>query len=91
MRTEDVILLLQRVLVLLGSASHTLTKEKKEVSWFRVSPMTIPPPEGKKEKELALFSGGFLEKATKRIEEKKALAMALGSRQSGSLPLPKYQ
>lgn len=87
-KTEDVILLLQRVLVLLGSASHTITQERRRVAWARASPASTstPPEDTDKGKEPTLFRGGFLEKATKRMEEEKALAKVSGGRHSGGAP-----
>ena len=80
---KDVILLLQSTLTLLGSASHTITQERRRVAWSRVNPSIGALPEDTEEsqdkvKETTLFGGGFLERATKRIEEQKALAKVAG-------------
>ena len=90
-KTEDVILLLQRVLVLLGSASHTITRERRRVAWARASPVSTrsPPEDTEKGKEATLFKGDFLEKATKRMEEEKALAKVSGGKHGGGPPPPK--
>ena len=63
---KDMILLLQGALTLLGSASHTITQERRRVAWSRVNPSIGALPEDKGEnpdkvKEITLFSGGFLE------------------------------
>ena len=79
---EDIILLLQRVLVLLGSASYNVTQERRRVALSRVNPAINSLPDDKeeeKDKGKTLFGGGFLEKATKRIEEEKALAKVAGA------------
>ena len=68
---KDMILLLQGALTLLGSASHTITQERRWVAWSQISPSIGALPEDKDEnlnkvKETTLFGGGFLERATKR-------------------------
>jgi len=80
--TEQIVLLIQRVLILLGSASHSITQERQRVAWARVNPASSPPVEDKegKGKEATLFQGGFLEKAMKRMEQEKALAKVVGER-----------
>ena len=87
-KREDVILLLQRVLVLLGSASHSISQERRRVAWSRTNPATntLPDiPEETKGKETRLFGTGFLEKAAKRLEDEKALAKVTGTRQGPPL------
>jgi len=79
----QVTLLIQRVLILLGSASHSITQERQRVAWARVNPSSTPPVDEKEEKKAkgtTLFHGGFLEKATKRMEQEKALAKVAGER-----------
>ena len=82
---KDVILLLQSTLTLLGSASHTITQERRRVALSRINSTIGTLPEDTEEnqekvKETTLFGGGFIEKATKRIEEQKALAKVVGTR-----------
>ena len=88
---KDVILLLQSTLTLLGSASYTITQERRRMAWSRVNPSIGALPEDtevnqEKLKETTLFGGGFLERATKRIEQQKALAKVAGA--SNGLPRP---
>jgi len=93
-KQEDVLLLLQRVLVLLGGASHSITQERRRIAWGRVNPANVLPDdqEESKEKEVTLFGGGFLEKATKRIEKAKELEKVTGSKRGGAPPQKrKYQ
>ena len=83
-KPEDVILLLQRVLVLLGSTSHRISQERRRVAWSRTNPATniLPDiPEETNGKETKLFGTGFLERAAKRLEDEKALAKVTGARQ----------
>ena len=87
--SEQVILLIQRVLILLGSASHSITEERQRVAWARVNPKSTPPGDTQKQNEATLFSGGFLEKATKRMEEEKALAKVSRSTYGSKQPVPK--
>ena len=90
---QDTILLIQRVLVLLSSASHSITQERQKVAWSRINPATVhlltEDAEGEK-KETTLFVGGFLERAAKRLEDEKALAKVTGARHGG-VPPPKRQ
>ena len=73
-KPEDLILLLQRVLVLLGSASHNISQERRRVAWSQTNPATntlSDISEETKGKETTLFGAGFLERVTKRLEEEK--------------------
>jgi len=82
-KPQEIILLVQRVLVLLGSASHSITQERRKVAWSRVNPSTVDllPEDGEEEKkETTLFGGGFLERASKRMEDEKTLAKVTGSK-----------
>ena len=78
---QDTILLIQRVLVLLGSASHSITQERQKVAWSCINPTTVhlltEDTKGER-KETTLFGGGFLERAAKRLEDEKALAKVTG-------------
>ena len=64
---QAVILLVQRVLCLLGSTSHSITQERRKVAWSRINPSTVGLLQEEKEKDATLFRGGFLERATKRM------------------------
>ena len=80
-KREDVLLLVQRILVLLGSVSNSITQERRQISWSRLNPLIKDfylEEEDKGQKGTTLFGGGFLEKATKRVEEDKALAKVTG-------------
>jgi len=90
---EDVLLLLQRVLVQLGGVSHTITQERRRIAWGRVNPANTLPDELEEQKEVTLFGGGFLERATKHIEKAKELQKVTGSgKRSGAPPQKrKYQ
>ena len=44
-----------------------------------------------KEKDITLFGGGFLERATKRLEDEKAIAKVTGARTGGSSSYRKRQ
>ena len=87
-KPEDILLLLQRVLVLLGGASHSITQERRRIAWGRVNPANALPNDSEegKEKEVTLFGGGFLERATKRIEKTKELEKVTGGKRSGGPP-----
>ena len=54
------ILLIQRVLILLGSVSHSITEKCQRVAWARVDPKSSLP--GNKEKDTTFFCGGFWRK-----------------------------
>ena len=84
---HEVILLVQRVLVLLGSAAYSVKQERMKVAWSRINPSTLgllqEDTEEDKE-ENTLFDSGFLERAAKRMEEEKALAKVTGTRPGGN-------
>ena len=84
---HEVILLVQRVLVLLGSAAYSVKQERMKVAWSRINPSTLgllqEDTEEDKE-ENTLFGSGFLERAAKRMEEEKALAKVTGTRPGGN-------
>ena len=75
-KPKVVILLLQRVLVILGIASHNVSQERRSrLVTDQPATNTLPDiSEETKGKEATLFGTGFLEKATKRLEEEKPLA-----------------
>ena len=62
---EDTLLLTQRALVLLGSASHAITVERRKIAWGRINPkMKSLATEDDEKWETKLFGPGFLEKAS---------------------------
>ena len=64
--SEDTLLLIQRALVLLGSASHTITLERRKVAWTRINlKLKSLASEEYSERESNLFGPGFLERAWK--------------------------
>jgi len=66
---EDTLLLLQRALVLLGSASHAITLERRKIAWSRINPkLKALATEEYEKRKTNLFGPGFLEKASKRLE-----------------------
>ena len=92
-KPQEAILLIQRVLVLLGSASHSITKERRKVVWSRINPSTVSLLQEDAEenkKKSTLFGGGFLDRAAKRLEEEKALVKVTGAKPGGNPP-PKHQ
>jgi len=55
--------------VLLSSASHFTTQERRRVAWSRINPSTVSLLQEDMEeskKESTLFGGGFLERAAKK-------------------------
>lgn len=62
---DDVLLLIQRALVLLGSALHSISIERHKILWAKTNPnlRSVGSKEYRK--------GGFLEKASNRLEVKK--------------------
>ena len=57
---QDTILLIQRVLVLLGSASHSITQERQKVAWSCINPTTVyllTEDTESERKETTLFGG----------------------------------
>lgn len=72
---EDILLLTQRALVLLGSTSHAITLERRKVAWSRLNPkLKSLATEEYTERDSNLFGPGFLEKASKRLEAEKAFS-----------------
>lgn len=83
---EDVTLFLQKVMVLLESALHIITQQRRRVAWAHTSQVNNGSPLQNTEdkgKLATIFRDGFLEKATKRMEEEKALGKVSRSRHSG--------
>ena len=72
---EDVLLLIQRALVLLGSASHSISVERRKMVWAKMNPkLRSLGSEEYGERGTDLFGPGFLEKASKRLEVEKTLS-----------------
>ena len=61
LKQEDILLLIQRVLILLGSASQTITQERRRIAWGCVNLANTLPEDAEegKEKQVTLFGGGF--------------------------------
>ena len=67
---EDVLLTLQRALVLLGSASHAISLECRRIAWARLNPkLKTLATESYEKRETNLFGPTFMEKATKHVEQ----------------------
>ena len=66
---EQIALLVQRALVLLGSASHSISLERRKIAWARINPkLKSLASEDYKDRKDKLFGLGFLEKASKKLE-----------------------
>ena len=75
MAPEDVLLLIQRALVLLGSASHSISIERRKLVWAKMNPkLRSLGSEEYGARGTDLFGPGFLEKASKRLEVEKTLS-----------------
>ena len=87
---EDTLLLIQRALVLLGSASHSISLERRKVAWTRLNPrLKSLASEEYDKRESSLFGPGFLEKASKRLEAEKTLARVSDQGRGGGPPAKK--
>ena len=72
--SEEIVLLLQRALVILGSSSHTISLERRRIACTRINPKLKPiASEEFTDRKDQLFGPGFLEKASKKLEADKAL------------------
>ena len=72
---EQILLLIQRALVLLGSTSNAITLEQRKIAWGKINPsLKSLASEDYEKREDQLFGPGFLEKASKKIETQKAPA-----------------
>lgn len=72
---EDVLLLIQRALVLLGSASHSISIERHKLIWAKMNPkLRSLCSEEYGERGTELLGPDFLEKASKRLEVEKFLS-----------------
>lgn len=84
---EDMLLLLQRALVLLGSASHAISQERRKIAWSRINPqLKSLATEEYSKRESNLFGPGFLEKASKRLEAEKTLSKVTAQGRGGGPP-----
>ena len=81
-KKEDIILMVQRILVLVGSASDFISQKRKQILWSCLNPLIkdISMEKDGKGKGTTLFDGGFIEKATKRIKDEKALSKVTGTK-----------
>ena len=72
---EDILLLTQRALVLLGSASHAISLKRRKVAWARINPkLKSLAVEDYGKRQGNLFGLRFLEKASKKLELDKTIA-----------------
>lgn len=77
---EQIVLILQRALVLVGSASHSISVERRKTAWARINPtLKSLANEEYDRQEGNLFGPGFLEKASRKIEAEKAIAKVTGN------------
>ena len=92
MSAEDTLLLIQRALVLLGSASHAISQDRRKIAWTRINPKLKSLASENYDKS-NLFGPGFLEKASKRIEVDKTMEkVATPSHKGGpSYKRPMYE
>jgi len=71
---EQILLLLQRTLVLLGSASQYITQERRKIACSRINPKLKPVALKEfMDQEDKLFGPGFLDRASKGLESEKAI------------------
>ena len=71
---EDILLLTQRALVLLGTASHQISLERRKIAWGKINPkFKSLASEDYEKREDNLFGPGFLELASKRLEVQKTM------------------
>ena len=93
-KREDIILMVQQILVLVGSVSNSITQEWRQISWSRLNPLVkdiMMEEDSKGKKGATLFGGGFMEKANKRIEDEKALSKVTGTqRETPSAKCQRY-
>ena len=71
---EDILLLVQRALVLLGSASHSISMERHKLVWAKMNPkLRSVGSEEYSKRGTNMFGLGFLEKASKSLRSRKPL------------------
>ena len=69
-------LLIQHTHVLLGSASHTASQERRKIVWSRINPqLKALATEEYDKRESNCIGPGFLEKANKMLKKEKALSI----------------
>ena len=69
--------MVQRALVLLGSASHSTTLKRRKIAWARINPsLKSLATEKYEDRKDNLFGPDFLKNASKKLEVDKALAKA---------------
>lgn len=89
---QDILLLLQRALVLLGSTSHSISVEQRKVAWAKMNPkLRNLGTEDYGERGSDLFGPGFLEKASKRLEVEKTLAKVAKAGQPPNAKKGRYE
>jgi len=91
-KREQIILLVQHTLILLGSLSNSITLERRWINWSKLNPALkdIPVEEDEEaSKGKRLFGGKFMEKANKRLEEEKTLSKVAGLQRE--TPAAKWQ
>ena len=72
---EQIVQLVQRALVLVGSTSHAISIERRKIAWGRINPsLKTLATESYENRKDNLFGPGFLEKAAKKMDTDKALA-----------------
>jgi len=78
--SEQVILLIQKVLILLGSASHSIKEERQRVAWARVNPKSTPPEDTeRKQKEQHSLVEGFWKKLPSGWKKRRLLQRLRGT------------
>lgn len=83
LKNEEIILLLQRALVLVGSTYHSINVERRRTAWSRINPSLKSLAEEEYDKrEGNLFGPGFLEKASKKVEAERAMAKVTSNAQA---------
>ena len=72
---EQIVQLIQRALVLVGSTSHAISVERRKIAWGRINPsLKALATENYENQKDNLFGPGFLEKAAFLMDTDKALA-----------------
>ena len=72
---EQVLLLTQRALVLLGSVSHQISQDRRKIAWGKINPkLKSLADEEYAKREINLFGPGFLEMVSKHLEIDKTMS-----------------
>jgi len=74
---EDTLLLIQRAIVFFGSASHSITLERRKITCSQIKPK-LKSLASEEYGENQIFGPGFLDKASKRLEVEKTLGVKPG-------------